>query len=206
MNNIQWYPGHMAKAKREIKEILRFVDIAVVVGDARLPFSSFNPDINEIIGNKPFIYALNKTDLVKSKELRAWISLYKTKDIVAIPICATDNSNFLELKKAINNRFQGEKKKKNTIRILVAGYPNTGKSAFINKFAGRASMEVKNYAGVTKKQQWIKVREEKQSYDLLDTPGVLPPKFETPEQGEKLAWISAIKEDILDKAEISINL
>jgi len=201
MNNIQWYPGHMAKAKREIREILRFVDIVVIIGDARLPFSSFNADINEIIGNKPFIYALNKSDLAEDTQLKKWIEYYKEKGIAAIPICAIDGKGFGELKMAINNKVT-----RKPIRILVAGCPNTGKSAFINKFAGRASMEVKNYAGVTKKQQWIKVRDEAQNYDLLDTPGILPPKFETNEQGEKLAWIAAIKEDILDKVEISVNL
>jgi len=194
----------MAKAKREIKEILRFVDIAVIIGDARLPFSSFNPDINEIIGNKPFVYALNKADLANESDLKKWIEYYKEKKITVVPICAIDNSNFAELKKAIINK--GTEKKRKAIRILVAGCPNTGKSAFINKFAGRATMDVKNYAGVTKKQQWIKVRDENQAYDLLDTPGILPPKFESTEQGEKLAWISAIKEDILDKVEISVDL
>ena len=192
----------MAKAKREIKEILRFVDIAVIIGDARLPFSSLNPDINEIIGSKPFVYALNKADLADDEALKKWIEYYKNKEIIALPVCSVDNSSFSELKNAINKKCKKEK----AVRILVTGCPNTGKSAFINKFAGHSTMEVKNYAGVTKKQQWIKVREQTQKYDLLDTPGILPPKFETNEQGEKLAWIAAIKEDILDKVEISINL
>ena len=207
VNNIQWYPGHMAKAKREIKEILRFVDIAVIIGDARLPYSSFNPEINEVIGNKPFVYALNKTDLVDRDGLGKSLKFYASKGITALSICSINGEGFGELKQAINNKAKKKKSlEQRAVRVLVAGCPNTGKSAFINKFAGNAGMEVRDKAGVTKRQQWIKVRENGQNYDLLDTPGILPPKFETREQGEKLAWICAIKDDILEKVDIAVSL
>ncbi|MCL2740021.1 MAG: ribosome biogenesis GTPase YlqF [Oscillospiraceae bacterium] len=210
INVIQWYPGHMAKAKREISEILRFVDIAVIIGDARLPKSSINPEIFDILGNKPYIIALNKADLIPP--LLRGGGIDKVDD-GGVRISSLDGTNFGQLKTAINNKIHTAKLREKSrglenraIRILVVGCPNTGKSAFINKFAGRSAMEVANRAGVTKKQQWIKVRSGGQNYDLLDTPGILPPKFETRAQGERLAWIGAIKEDILDKIEIAVAL
>lgn len=203
----------MAKAKREIGEILRFVDVAIIIGDARLPLSSINPEVYDILRNKPFIIALNKSDLVPEQTLQKWEDYYAWKNIYAVPICSNNGDGFEELKKDIDKKARPIKEIEEAkgiahraVRILVVGSPNTGKSAFINKFAGRATMEVGNKAGVTKKQQWIKVRANNQNYDLLDTPGILPPKFETESQGEKLAWISAIKDDILDIIEISVNL
>jgi len=204
INVIQWYPGHMAKAKREIGEILRFVDIAIIIGDARLPHSSINPEIFDILGNKPYVIALNKSDLAED---------YVLNSPDTIPISSLTGAGFGELKTAINNKMQFIKHREKqrglqnrAIRILVVGCPNTGKSAFINKFANSGKMEVANKAGVTRRQQWIKVRSGGQNYDLLDTPGILPPKFDSMEQGEKLAWCGCIKEDILDKIEIAVSL
>ncbi len=207
---LNWYPGHMAKARRQIEEDIKKVDIVIEIVDARIPESSRNPVLNEIIGNKPRIIVLNKSDLADSKENKKWIKKYQSENKAALEV----NSNQgLGVKNVVNEAYkimseELEKKEQKglvgaSIKAMIVGIPNVGKSTFINKVAGKSTAETGNKPGVTKRNQWIRLNDKIQ---LLDTPGVLWPKFEDEHVARHLAYIGTIKDDIMDVDELALNL
>lgn len=201
MAQIQWFPGHMAKARREITEKLKLVDIVLEILDARVPLSSSNPMMNEILANKPKLVLLNKANLADKKETRKWLAYYESLGIKALDIDLIDNYNVKQIvpacQEVLANEIARSKEKGYSnfkIRALVVGIPNVGKSTFINTVAKRKAAVVGDKPGVTKSQTWIKVNE---NLELLDTPGILWPKFENEIVGKNLALCGAIKDDIL---------
>ena len=208
--NINWYPGHMAKTKRQIIEDLKLVDLVVELLDARIPISSRNPDIQEITKNKKRIIVLNKCDLADYKENQKWISYFQEKGIPAVLTDANTGygiENFIkEVEKLMKDQQQEMIEKGRIgrkIKAMILGIPNVGKSSFINRIAKKTSAAVANKPGVTKQKQWIRINE---TIELLDTPGVLWPKFESEEVALNLAMTGTIKEDILDKVDIAYYL
>lgn len=207
---VQWFPGHMAKTKRRIKEILPLIDAVAEVVDARIPISSRNPDLNEIIGSKPRIVLLNKCDMADSAVTAEWIRYYEDKGIFAIAIdCKTGKgiSKFKDtVKTALKDRLDYYREKGmvgKPLRVMVVGIPNVGKSSFINRIAGGGRAKVENRPGVTRGNQWFTVDKQ---LELLDTPGVLWPKFEDKTVGEHLAFTGAVKDKILDTELLSVRL
>lgn len=207
--NIQWFPGHMAKAKREISQMMKLVDLVIELKDARIPYSSTNPMINEIIGNKPRLILLNKSDMADKSITKKWIDYYKKNNIIALDIDSITGYNIKNIipyaKIVLTDEFRKREArgiKKTSIRAMILGIPNVGKSTLINKLAKRKAVNVGDKPGVTKTQSWIKISPE---LDLLDTPGILWPKFEDKEVGIKLAMCGSIKDDILDLEALSIN-
>ncbi|GAB2491982.1 ribosome biogenesis GTPase YlqF [Alkalibacterium psychrotolerans] len=205
---IQWYPGHMAKAKRQFKEKLNLVDVVYELVDARIPYSSKNPDIEEMIGNKPHIVVLMKNDLADPKQTKEWIAYYKSKDIPAISINAKLGQGLKEVLKLtkevlepLNQKRRDKGMKPRAVRAVCVGIPNVGKSTLINRFAGKNIAQTGNKPGVTKAQQWIKYGKE---LELLDTPGILWPKFEDQEVGKRLAVTGAIKDTLLHIDDITL--
>ena len=208
--NINWYPGHMAKTKREIEENLKLIDVVVELLDARIPLSSRNPDINEMIKQKRKIVVLNKSDLADEKETKKWCEYFKKNGISAVITDSNTGKGIDNVIKAIENLMKEELEKNlnkgrigRSIRVLVLGIPNVGKSSFINRMAKRNSAQVGNKPGVTKKKQWIRVSN---NIELLDTPGVLWPKFESEEVALNLAYTGTIKDDVLEKTEVAFFL
>lgn len=208
--NIQWYPGHMTKAKRKIQEDLKLVDVVVELLDARIPMSSRNPDVDEIVGNKPRIIVLNKSDLADENANKLWIKHYSdsnTKVILANSIKGTGLKEVTGAAKLLMKEKIDRLKSKGllvkTIRALIIGIPNVGKSTLINKMAGRSVAQTGDRPGVTRAKQWIKISQE---LELLDTPGILWPKFEDEQVAYNLAFTGAIKDDILDVYELSLKL
>ena len=208
--NINWYPGHMAKTKRQIAEDLKLIDVVIEILDARIPLSSQNPDMKQLIKNKKRIYLLNKSDLADEKETSRWIQKFKSKDSSAISVCSNSgngiNNVIKEIEKLMQEEIELNKQKGRTgksIRVLVLGIPNVGKSSFINRISKKNTMEVGNKPGVTKQKQWIRLSN---NIELLDTPGVLWPKFESEEVALNLAFTGTIKDDILPKIEIAYRL
>lgn len=207
---VQWFPGHMAKTRRIIKESLKLVDGVVELVDARIPYSSSNPELNQIIKGKPRIVLLNKCDVADSNATKMWIDYYKSKNIYALPVdCRTGkglNKFIPTVQKALakvieKNEEKGMKGK--SLRLMVVGIPNTGKSSFINRMAGNAKAKVADKAGVTRQQQWFAVGN---GIELLDTPGVLWPKFDDPQVGDKLAFTGAVKDEVTDIETLSCRL
>ena len=200
----------MAKTKKQIAEDLRLIDVVVEIRDARIPISSQNPDMKELIKNKKKIIALNKRDLADEKETSKWIKYFKDKGISAISIDSNSGDGINNIIKEIENLMQEDKKANElkgrigkSIRVLVLGIPNVGKSSFINRISKKNTMEVGNKPGVTKQKQWIRLSN---NIELLDTPGVLWPKFESEEVALNLAFTGTIKDDILPKVEIAYRL
>ena len=207
--NIQWYPGHMAKAKREISQMTKLVDIVIELKDARIPYSSTNPIINEICGHKPRLILLNKSDMADKNITKSWINYYKNNNIIALDIDSITGYNIKNIipyaKIVLTDEFKKREAKgikKTSIRAMILGIPNVGKSTLINKLAKRKAVNVGDKPGVTKTQSWIKVSNE---LELLDTPGILWPKFEDEVVGLKLAMCGSIKDDILDLKDIVVK-
>lgn len=208
--NVQWFPGHMAKTRRLIKESLNLVDGVVELLDARVPYSSQNPELDGIIKNKPRIILLNKCDVANPTATAMWIKYFESKGAYAIPVdCKTGkglNKFDDTVKKALANVIaKNEEKgmKGKPLRLMVVGIPNTGKSSFINRMGKNAKAKVADKAGVTKQNQWFVVGN---GIELLDTPGVLWPKFDDPEVGDKLAFIGSVKDEVTDKETIACRL
>jgi ribosome biogenesis GTPase A len=208
--NINWYPGHMAKTKRQIAEDLKLIDVVIEILDARIPLSSQNPDMKQLTKNKKKIYVLNKSDLADDKETSRWIQKFKSKNSSAISVCSNSgngiNNVIKEIEKLMQEEIELNKQKGRTgksIRVLVLGIPNVGKSSFINRISKKNTMEVGNKPGVTKQKQWIRLSN---NIELLDTPGVLWPKFESEEVALNLCFTGTIKDDILPKIEIAYRL
>ena len=208
--NINWYPGHMAKTKKQIIEDLKVIDIVIELLDARIPISSQNPNIAEITKGKKKIIVLNKSDLADEKENQKWIEYFKKQGIRAVLTDSNTGKGIKEFVKSIEEEMQIEKEKQaekgrigRKIKAMILGIPNVGKSSLINRIAKKTSAGVGNKPGVTKQKQWIRVNEK---IELLDTPGVLWPKFESEEVALHLAFTGTIKEEILDRVEIAYQL
>lgn len=207
---LSWYPGHMAKTKRQIIEDMKLVDVVIELLDARIPKSSQNPDIQGMLKNKKKIVILNKSDLADEKETKKWIEYFKKKNILAIDVDSNQGKGIKQVSQAIEKIMEDELKIQNskgrirkTIRVMIVGIPNVGKSSFINRISKKTTMTVGNKPGVTRQKQWIRIGNQ---IELLDTPGVLWPKFESEEVGLNLAYTGSIKEEILEKTEIAYNL
>lgn len=208
--NIQWFPGHMAKTRRLIAENLKLVDVIIELLDARIPFSSRNPEINSLIKNKPRLVAFNKSDLADERISRQWIKWYADQGIDCILINSINGKGLNEIK-AKARELMSEKIERNRakgklftpVRTMVVGIPNVGKSSFINKIVGKATAVTGDRPGVTRGKQWIRISSE---MELLDTPGILWPKFEDQEVGMNLAFTGAIKDDIMDTGEVAMAL
>ena len=205
--NINWYPGHMAKTKRQIQEDLKLIDVVVELLDSRIPISSRNPDINTLVQGKKKIIVLNKSDLANEKETIKWMEYFKTQKILAVITDANIGKGIKEVIKQAELIMKDELDKREEkgrtgrkIRIMILGIPNVGKSSFINRLANKNSLEVGNKPGVTRKKQWIKISN---SIELLDTPGVLWPKFESDEVALNLAYTGTIKDDVLEKTDVA---
>ncbi len=208
--NINWYPGHMAKTRKQIAEDLKIVDIVIELLDARIPVSSQNPDIAQIIKGKKKIIVLNKCDLADEKESKKWISYFESKNIPAVLVDSNTGRGIDNVIRKIEKIMDEEKEiqaKKGRvgrkIRAMILGIPNVGKSSFINRISKKTTAEVGNKPGVTKQKQWIRINEK---VELLDTPGVLWPKFESEEVALHLAFTGTIKEDVLEKTEVAYSL
>ena len=206
--SINWYPGHMKKTKETIAENLKIVDLVIEVLDARIPLSSKNPDISKLAKNKKRLTVLNKVDLADEREVENWKEYFIRNDIsdYVLAISAEKGTNLNELKRVVDEiyieKLENAKKKglrKTEVRALIAGIPNVGKSKLINKFAGKTKARVGDKPGFTRGKQWVKASEK---LELLDTPGVLWPKFDDPEVGYSLAITGSIKDDILPIEEV----
>ncbi len=203
--NIQWYPGHMTKTKRLIQENLKMVDMSVELVDARLPLSSRNPDIEKLMGQKPRIVAINKSDLADPSVNMQWEKWFDSQGQKAILIDSVSGKGLKQIpnlcKEVLKDKIERQKQKgiiSRSIKLMIVGIPNVGKSSFVNKFAGKASTKTGDKPGVTRGKQWIRIKRE---FELLDTPGILWPKFEDVEVGKKLAYTGAIKDEIIDDLE-----
>lgn len=205
---IQWFPGHMAKARREVTEQLKLVDIVFELVDARLPLSSRNPMIDEVIHQKPRILILNKMDLADEHETAKWIRYFDEQGIRAVAINSFEGKGLQVVtkvaKEVLAPKIERMKKRgirPGAIRAMIVGIPNVGKSTLINRLAHKNIAKTGNKPGVTKAQQWIKYEKE---LELLDTPGILWPKFEDPEIGQKLALTGAIKDTIVNMEDLAM--
>ncbi len=208
--NIQWFPGHMAKARREIEEKLKVVDIALVLVDARIPISSQNPMAMEILKNKPQLMILTKSDMADNNMTKKWEKYFLNQGKKAISIDSISGLNVKKIetlaKEILKEKIERDLKrgmKMRPIRAIIVGIPNVGKSTLINKLAGKKVANVGNMPGVTKAQQWIRLN---QNLELLDTPGVLWPKFDDKKIGIHLALTGAIKDEILPKEDLTFYL
>lgn len=208
--NINWYPGHMLKTKKQIIEDLKLIDVVVELLDARIPMSSRNPDIQRIVQNKKRLVLLNKSDLAEDSQTKKWIEYYKNNNITAIPCDANLGKGIKEILKQIENIMEEEMQKaaskgrvKRNIRIMILGIPNVGKSSLINRLCNKKSAVVGNRPGVTKQKQWVRIAN---NIELLDTPGVLWPKFEDETVALNLAYTGSIKDEVLQTIEIAFSL
>ena len=208
--HFQWYPGHMTKARRLMQENIKLIDIVVELVDARVPLSSKNPDIDELARNKYRLIVLNKADMADAKITTAWQSYFEAKGFFVAKVNSQKGAGMKEVKSLIEKVCQEKKardKKRGILnrplRAMVVGIPNVGKSTFINSFAGKACAKTGNKPGVTKGKQWIKINK---NVELLDTPGILWPKFEDPQVGLNLAFCGSIKDEILDTASLALEL
>ena len=200
----------MLKTKKQIIEDLKLIDVIIEILDARIPLASQNPDIKQITENKKKIVVLNKSDLADEKETKKWIECFKNQGIIAIPTDSNLGKGTKETLKAVQNLMQEEMEKaaskgriNKNIRIMICGIPNVGKSSFINRMISKKSAEVGNRPGVTKQKQWLRISS---NIELLDTPGVLWPKFESHDVALKLAYTGSIKDELINKDEIAYNL
>lgn len=206
----QWYPGHMTKAKRQMQEDIKLVDLVIELVDARVPVSSHNPDIDELGKNKARLVLLNKADLADEVQNVAWCRYYKERGIHAVKLDSRNRAGMKSVQAVIQEACK-EKMERNKrrgilnrpVRAMVAGIPNVGKSTFINSFAGKACTKTGNKPGVTKGKQWIRLNK---NVELLDTPGILWPKFEDQAVGLHLAFIGSMKDELLNKEELALEL
>jgi len=210
IQNIQWFPGHMTKTKRKIQSSLKLVDAVAEIIDARIPVSSRNPDLAEIVGSKPRVVLLNKCDMADPNATARWIEYFKSNKIVAIPVdCKSGkglNKFIPAVKEVLVERIAAWKNKgmvNRSIRVMVVGVPNVGKSSFINRIAKQNRAKVEDRPGVTRGNQWFTVAK---GFELLDTPGVLWPKFDDKVVGEHLAFMGSVKDEIVDTEQLASRL
>ena len=207
---IQWYPGHMTKARRMMEENIKLIDIVVELVDARVPGSSKNPDIDTLAKGKARLILLNKADLADPERTKRWISYYEAQGFSAAAINARQTKEVRDVTgliqdacKEITERNLRKGIKNKPIRAMIVGIPNVGKSTFINSLAGRAAAKTGNTPGVTKGKQWIRLNK---NVELLDTPGILWPKFEDEQVGFRLACIGSIRDEVLDAGDLAFRL
>ena len=207
--NIQWYPGHMTKTRRQIEADLKQVDAVCEIVDARIPISSRNPDIDSICGNKPRIIVLNRKDLADPETTKKWIAYFKSRGMAAISTDCKSRKGISDFQPAARSVLK-EKLERDAargmnrpIRVMIVGIPNVGKSTLINQISGRKGAKAENRPGVTRGKQWVTVDS---TLLLLDTPGILWPKFEDPRVGMMLAYTGAVKENIIDTEELACHL
>lgn len=208
--NYQWYPGHMTKAKRMMQEDMKLIDLVIELVDARIPFSSRNPDIDALAGNKARILLLNKADLADQCANKKWKEHFQAKGFFVLELNSKNGTGVKNVhalvKEACKEKIERDRRRgiqNRPVRAMVVGIPNVGKSTFINSFAGKNSAKTGNKPGVTKGKQWIKVNKE---LELLDTPGILWPKFEDQAVGMRLAFIGSINDEILQTEELAFEL
>ena len=207
--NIQWYPGHMTKTRRQMEADLKQVDAVCEIVDARIPISSRNPDIDSICGNKPRIIIFNRMDQADSAATKAWIAYFREKGFAAIATDCKSKKGIGEFQPVVRSVLREKierdsaKGMKRANRIMVVGIPNVGKSTLINQISGRKGAKAENRPGVTRGKQWVTVDN---GLLLLDTPGILWPKFEDPNVGMMLAYTGAVKEDVIDIEELACRL
>ena len=207
--NIQWYPGHMTKTRRQMEADLKLVDAVCELVDARIPISSRNPDIDNICGSKPRMVILNRLDLADPDATARWVNYFKKKGITAVATDCKSRKGIANFTPAVRQLLH-EKIERNAakgmtkaLRIMIVGIPNVGKSTLINQISGRKGAKAENRPGVTRGKQWVTVDKD---LLLLDTPGILWPKFEDPHVGLMLAYTGAVKEDVIDIEELSCRL
>ena len=209
-NSINWYPGHMAKTKRQIIEDLKLIDVVVEILDARIPVSSQNPDVKGYTKNKKKVVILNKADLADENETKKWVKYFESNGIPAVITDANSGKGINEFTRTVKDvakdtleKFADKGRVGKSIRIMILGIPNVGKSSFINRITKKNTAQVGNKPGVTRQKQWIRIDD---GIELMDTPGVLWPKFESQEVGLHLAFTGSIKDDILERTEIAYEL
>ena len=207
---IQWFPGHMTKTRRKIQASLKLVDAVAEIIDARIPVSSRNPELHKIIENKPRIILMNKCDMADPSQTARWVSCYQKEGVLAIPVdCKSGrglNQFIPKVRELLKDRIiQWEQKGmvNRTIRVMIVGIPNVGKSSFINRMAKQNRAKVEDRPGVTRGNQWFTIGK---AFDPLETPGVLWPKFDDPNVGEKLAFTGAVKDQIVDTEQLASRL
>ena len=210
MQNIQWFPGHMTKTKRQIQASLKLVDAVAEIIDARIPVSSRNPDLDSIIQNKPRVVLMNKCDMADPSSTQKWINYFKNNGIVAIPIdCKTGrgiNKFVSSVNEVLKEKIEKQKTKgllNPTVRVMIVGIPNVGKSTFINRISKNRKAKAEDKPGVTRGNQWFTINK---GFEVLDTPGVLWPKFEDKIVGERLAFTGAVKDQIMDTELLAMRL
>lgn len=208
--HFQWYPGHMTKAKRQMQEDIKLIDLVIELVDARIPLSSRNPDIDDLGRQKARLILMNKADLADEKQNQAWASYFREKGFFVVKLDARTKAGMKTISTVImdacKEKIERDRKrgiKNRPVRAMVVGIPNVGKSTFINTYAGKACAKTGNKPGVTKGKQWIRLN---RNVELLDTPGILWPKFEDQRVGLNLALIGSIKDEILNIDELSIEL
>ena len=208
--HFQWYPGHMTKAKRMMQENIKLIDLVIELVDARIPMSSRNPDIDELGKNKARLILLNKSDLAEEKQNDAWVEYFKGKGFSVVKVNSKKGGGIKSIhgviQEACKEKIERDRKRgilNRPVRAMVVGIPNVGKSTFINALAGKACAKTGNKPGVTKGKQWIRLNK---NVELLDTPGILWPKFEDQTVGLRLAFIGSIKDEILNTEELAAEL
>lgn len=210
MQNIQWFPGHMTKTKRQIQASLKLVDAVAEILDARIPLSSNNPDLQKLIQNKPKVVLLNKCDMANQTATSRWIDYYASQGITAIAVDCKSGKGLNKFAPAVNNvlserreRLKAKGMVNPMLRIMIVGIPNVGKSSFINRVAKQNRAKVEDRPGVTRGNQWYTIAK---NIEMLDTPGVLWPKFDDKIVGERLAFTGAVKDQILDTELLAVRL
>ncbi len=210
MQTIQWFPGHMTKTKRQIQSSLKLVDVVAEIIDARIPVSSRNPDLAKLVQNKPRVILLNKCDMANQTATKMWIDYFKKQNLVAIPVDCKSGRGLDKFAPAVNTvmshkiaRLKEKGMVNPTIRIMIVGIPNVGKSSFINKMVKKNRAKVEDRPGVTRGNQWYTIAK---NLEMLDTPGVLWPKFDDKTVGEHLAFTGAVKDQILDIELLAVRL
>ena len=208
--NVQWYPGHMTKARRQMQEDIKLIDLVIELVDARVPLSSRNPDIDELGKNKYRLILMNKADLADQEQTKKWSEYFRKKGFYVVALDARKKNSMKQITdvimEACKEKIERDRKRgilNRPVRAMVVGIPNVGKSTFINSFAGKACAKTGNKPGVTKGKQWIRLNK---NVELLDTPGILWPKFEDQVVGLRLAMIGAINDEILNTDELALEL